>query len=519
MEWGRGSQLVSHALFAGKARARLVYPARRMMRLVVLAGLLSFTAAARPANAPSQINLTPCRLEHPFRMLALTAECGRFVTPENPAEPNGRRIELFVARVPAISFNKKPDPLFLIAGGPGTSAVDLYTSSSGPFDRVRRDRDIILLDQRGTGRSHRLDCDYGSDNLFERVEDVRVGEENIRCRDSLAKDSDLRQYTTSIAVKDLDDVRRALGYGPINLFGNSYGTRVAQHYARRYPQATRTLILDGVVNPEVVLGPAIAIDAERALERILGRCAGDGPCSRAFTDPMGDYRTLRARLAAKPAPTMVSEAATGKPINFDFTTRHLSAVLRFASYNDDQAALLPLSLHMATHQNNFTPLASQYRVFAHSLEAAFAYGMHNSVACSEDTPLIDASKLDVTALDATHMGAEQVQQLIEGCKDWPRGVVDKDLHDPFKSNAAALLLSGADDPVTPPEYAALAQRAFADSKHVIIAGHGHGQYGAPCVDRIMAAFINAGSAKGLDSACTAKLKPMPFFITLAGPSP
>jgi pimeloyl-ACP methyl ester carboxylesterase len=409
--------------------------------------------------------------------------------------------------------------LFLIAGGPGTSAVDLYTSSSGPFDRVRRDRDIILLDQRGTGRSHRLDCEYGHESLFERVDDVRVGEETIKCRDELAKKADLRQYTTSIAVRDLDNVRRALGYEQINLFGNSYGTRVAQHYARRFPKSTRTLILDGVVNPEVILGPAIAIDAERALERILARCAADGPCSRAFADPTADYRALRARLAAKPVPTMVSDAATGRPIHFDFSTRHLSAVLRFASYNDDQAALLPLSLHMANHENNFTPLASQFRVFAQSLEAAFAYGMHNSVACSEDTPLIDESKLDLAALNATHMGAEQVQQLIESCKGWPRGVVDPDLHDPLESNAAALLLSGADDPVTPPPYAELAKRAFADSLHVIVAGQGHGQFGAPCVDRIMAAFINAGSAKGLDSSCTGKLKPMPFFITLAGPSP
>ncbi len=346
-----------------------------------------------------------------------------------------------------------------------------------------------------------------------------MAEENARCRDELVKTSDLRQYTTSIAVQDLDNVRRALGYQSINLFGNSYGTRVAQHYARRYPKSTRTLILDGVLDPEVVLGPAIALDAEDALARILQRCSADAACAKAFTDPAADYRALRARLAAKPEPTMVSEAATGRPIRFEFTTRHLSAVLRFASYNDDQAALLPLSLHMATHEDNFTPLASQFRVFAHSLEAAFAYGMHNSVACSEDTPLIDAGKLDLPALDATHMGSEQVQQLIEGCRQWPRGVVDADLHAPLKSAAAALLLSGADDPVTPPQYATRAQRAFADSTHVIVAGHGHGQFGAPCVDRIMAVFINAGTAKGLDTSCTGKLKPMPFFITLAGPSP
>lgn len=490
-----------------------------MKRVVIaVAGLMGLAATAAEADSPAQIKLSPCRLEHPFRMLALTAECGTYTTLENPDDPRGRKIDLFVARVPAISFNKKPDPLFLIAGGPGTSAVDLYTSSAGPFDRVRRERDIILLDQRGTGRSHRLDCNYGNDNLFER-NDVDVAEENIECRNQLAKKADVRFYTTSIAVRDLDNVRRALGYEQINLYGNSYGTRVAQHYARRYPAATRTLILDGVINPETVLGPDVALDAERALERILARCARDAACAKAFPDPAADYHTLLARLTAKPAPTMVSEAGTGRPIHFDFTTRHLSAVLRFASYNDDQAALLPLSLHMAAHENNFTPMASQFRVFAHSLEASFAYGMHNSVACSEDTPFIDTAKLDVEALKATHMGAEQVEQMIDGCREWPRGVVDPDLHAPLKSDAAALLLSGADDPATPPEYAAAAQRAFADSRHVIILGRGHGQYSAPCVDRIMAAFINAGTAKDLDASCTAKLKPMAFFITLAGPSP
>jgi pimeloyl-ACP methyl ester carboxylesterase len=452
-------------------------------------------------------------------MLALSAECGTFKVAEDPLQPQGRQIGLFVARVPAISLNKAPDPLFLIAGGPGTSAVDLYTSSAAPFDRVRRDRDIILVDQRGTGRSHRLDCDYESENVFEKFDDVAVGPANRKCRDDLSKDSDLRLYTTSIAVRDLDAVRAALGYQRINLYGGSYGTRVAQHYARRFPDSTRALILDGVINPEQVLGPGIAIDAERALERILKRCSADAECVKAFPDPDGDYRTLRAALTAKPVPVIVAEAATGRPIHFDFTARHLSAVLRFASYNDDQAALLPLSLHLAVKEQNYTPLANQFRVFARSLEEAFAYGMHNSVACSEDTPLIDASKLDRKALEATHMGALQVEQLIEACAEWPRGVVDADLHAPLKSKAAVLLLSGADDPVTPPEYATLAQRGFADSKHVIIAGHGHGQLGAPCVDRVIAAFLKAGSAKDLDSACTQKLPPMPFFTTLAGPAP
>jgi pimeloyl-ACP methyl ester carboxylesterase len=420
--------------------------------------------------------------------------------------------------VPAISLKKHPDPLFLIAGGPGTSAVDLYTSGPGPFDRIRRDRDIILLDQRGTGRSHRLDCKYDNQDLLTRFEDADIGPANVKCRDALSATSDLRFYTTSIAVRDLDLVRQVLGYARINLYGGSYGTRVAQHYARRYPQATRTVILDGVIDPATVLGPAIAVDAERALQRILKRCAANADCARAFADPFADYRALRTKVAAQPVKVTI-EDSDGKQLGFDFTTRHLSAVLRLASYNDEQAALLPLSLHLAAHDGNFTPLANQFRVFARGLNEAFAYGMHNSVACSEDTPLIDAAKLDRAALIATHMGADAVEQLLEACRDWPKGVVDADLHAAFKSGAAALLLSGADDPVTPPEYATLAQRAFADSRHIIVAGQGHGQIGAPCVDRIMAGFVAAGSAKDLDTKCIEKLVPMPFFTTLSGPAP
>jgi hypothetical protein len=168
---------------------------------------------------------------------------------------------------------------------------------------------------------------------------------------------------------------------------------------------------------------------------------------QAFTDPSADYRALRAQLSAAPAKTRVSDVATGRPINFDFTTRHLSAVLRFASYNDDQAALLPRRSHLGDARGQLHALASQFRVFAHLLGRPFA-GMHNSVACSEDAPLIDPSKLDLPALNATHMELSRSSSW-SSLRDWPKGVVDQDLHAPFKSDAAALPLSGADDPVTP----------------------------------------------------------------------
>ena len=306
----------------------------------------------------------------------------------------------------------------------------------------------------------------------------------------------------------------------INLYGNSYGTRVAQHYARRYPQATRTLILDGVVNPETVLGPAIAIDAERALERILARCTADASCAKAFADPFADYHALRERLARKPEPATVADAKTGRPIHFDFTHRHLSAVLRLASYNDDQAALLPLSLHLAMHEDNFMPLANQFRVFARSLERrlrlrhAQQRGLQRGHAADRRREARPARR-SMPRTWAPRRCSSSSRPAAIGPRAWSTRTCTRR----SRAAAAVLLLSGADDPVTPPEYATIAQRAFADSKHVIIAGHGHGQLGVPCVDRVMANFIDAGSAKDLDVSCTQKVPPMPFFTTLAGPAP
>jgi pimeloyl-ACP methyl ester carboxylesterase len=489
-----------------------------MMRPVLAAALLALAPAGFAQDRLPQIAFSPCRLEHVARVSAAAAQCGTLRVPENPAAPEGRAIEIFIALVPAISLRKAPDPLFLIAGGPGQSTADLYTFTSAAFERIRRDHDIVLVDQRGTGKSNRLDCDLGETGLLEIDPDFDIASTSRQCRDALAKKADVGQYTTSSAVRDLDAVRLALGYAQINIYGVSYGTRVAQHYARRYPAATRTLILDGVVAPQNVLGPAIAIDAERALERILARCTKDPACAKAFPDPLADYHQLRDALTKQPVRVSVPDT-TGKAQDFQFTSRHLSAVLRLASYSDDQAALLPLSLHLAQREGNYIPLANQFRVIARSLVQAFAYGMHNSVTCNEDAALIKPEMIDSAALASTHMGGEAVKQLIDACREWPRGPVDKDLHAPLASRVPALLLSGSDDPVTPPHYAELARRAFPDSLHVVLTGHGHGQAGAPCVDRLMFNFVSAGTAQSLDAACTKKIAPMAFFTTLAGPAP
>jgi pimeloyl-ACP methyl ester carboxylesterase len=305
----------------------------------------------------------------------------------------------------------------------------------------------------------------------------------------------------------------------VNLYGVSYGTRVAQHYVRRYPARGRTVILDGVVPPQLILGPAMALDAENALASILARCASDSSCRERFGDPARAYRNVRARLSEKAAAVSLQHPTTGEPWAVQFTDLHLATVLRLASYASEQAALLPLTLHAADSQDDFEPLAAQFAMLSDSLQNLLAYGMNASVVCAEDVPFYDSLDIDRERLARTYLGTQQVDALREVCKGWPRGPMDADLHEPLTSAAPALLLSGTDDPVTPPAYAEQASDGFKDHLHLVLQARGHGQLIAPCVDRIMAAFISAGTARDLDVACTRSVKPMPFFTSLAGPEP
>jgi len=320
----------------------------------LLLGLLSRAAAA---EAP--LRLGPCELEHPLRLTVLPAECGVLQVAENPQDPAGRHIGLHVARVSAISRRKQPDPLFVLAGGPGASAQSFYASVASAFARVRRDRDIVLVDQRGTGQSNPLVCAQDEDFLLHAT-DAQIAASTRRCLADLGARASVAYYTTSVAVADLERVRAALGYERINLYGASYGTRVAQHYLRRFPQRTRSVILDGVVPVGVALGPRTPLDAENALVDILARCAHDSTCHAAFGDPLADYRAVRAALASHAVAVSVPDPASGARVSLDFGPEQLATVLRLASYTAEYAALLPLLLDAAAAHRDYAPLAAQF---------------------------------------------------------------------------------------------------------------------------------------------------------------
>ncbi|MEO8308058.1 MAG: alpha/beta hydrolase [Pseudomonadota bacterium] len=486
--------------------------------LIALAAtaILAFPAAG--AEIAPAIKMVPCRLEHPLGLASFAAECGRVSVAENRDKP-GRKLALFVARIPALSRKRAEDPLFVLAGGPGLGATTFYAGVAPAFAMVNRNRDIVLIDQRGTGRSHPLNCPFDEQQMWD-ISDQETARIMGECRDQLAKDHELSQYTTSVAVRDLDEVRAALGYERISLYGSSYGTRVAQHYARRFPARTRALILDGVVPPTQVLGPTTPLDAEGALQHIFARCRADAACTKEFGDPQLDYQQLREKLAASTIPITLADPRSGKPLQLEFSENILAGALRLAEYTADQAALLPLALHMANHDQQFTPLASQFLLTAEQYDDVLSYGMHNSVVCTEDVPFFKESPEERQQLAATFLGVAQLDALRALCMDWPRGPIDADFHAPLASKVPALLMSGTADPVTPESFGDAAAKGFQNAVHLKLKDQGHGQLVQPCVDRVMADFLQqAGGPLHLDTHCVDKLQAPPFFLSLNGPGP
>jgi pimeloyl-ACP methyl ester carboxylesterase len=499
-----------------RAMPRPPRPGRPRPLAWLAAALLALAGPAVPAadRAPSRIALADCRLPHPAGLGSVPARCGTLVVPEDYAHPAVQRIALRVAVVPALDRRAAREPLFVVAGGPGQAATEFYAAYAGAFAEVARTRDVVLVDQRGTGGSHPLKCDFPEDFETGTPPPTLIRQLSAACRAGLHARPEF--YTTSVAVLDLDAVRDALGYPKIALYGVSYGTRVVQHYARRHAATTHAVVLDGVVAPDVPLGPGTPADAQRALDLMFARCARDAACGRAFPDLAHRFDELRGRLAVHPIHVAVPNPATGQVEELDFGTEQLIGAVRLMNYFTASTALLPLLLDRAAN-GNVAPLAAQLLMLGANLDEQVAYGMNAAVVCTEDVPFF--GPVDRAALAKTYFGATQLEGLEALCDGWPRGVMDADLRAPLHSAVPALLLSGEADPVTPPESGARAARGFSDVRHVVVPGQGHGQLTVACAPRLVAAFLDAGTARGLDVRCLESAAPAPFFIDASGPAP
>ncbi|MFK8032014.1 MAG: alpha/beta hydrolase [Gammaproteobacteria bacterium] len=447
----------------------------------------------------------------------MKALCGEVEVALNPADPSGKTITLFVAKVPALARSAEASAFTLIAGGPGQASTEAYTSLRGAFERVRRERDIILVDQRGTGRSSIQQCDTDEvDSIEVEFDAAVIREATETCLAKLG--DDVKFYTTSAAVSDLDTVREAFGYEQLDIYGVSYGTRVAQHYLRRYPDRTRTVILDGVVPVNVPLGPGIALDAQRALDLIFTRCVSQSDCHLAFGDISEKFNELLNRTREAPIELILDDPISAEKVPATFGYGELLMAVRMMSYSPETAALLPFMIDEAIKEN-YQPLAAQALLNSENLTDMLALGMHNSVACTEDVPFYDHDAIDSDRLAASYMGDLAYKGLIETCKIWPRGPIDDDFTQPFASAAPVLVLSGEVDPVTPPANGDLAAGYLELAKSVTLPGQGHGQIQIGCMPKLLADFVRTANLDELEIECLDIQQPAPFFVSPSGPKP
>ena len=479
--------------------------------------ILALPVLAGPAEAQT-LALEDCRISAGPGHPGIKARCGTMLRPENPADPDSGEIEVRVAVVAALNLSPETDAVVPIAGGPGQGSIEFYSMVSGAFEKLRRNRDILLVDQRGTGESSRLDCVIDDDAiLFEgqySLEDT-VGFID-ECLEELPHDP--RYFTTSVAVTDLEAARAALGYASLNLYGVSYGSRVAQHFARRYPESTRTVIIDGVVPPQISLGPEIATESQRAVDSILARCAANSVCNERFPDIEVTFARVVAELRESSVQVLVPHPNTGRIEEMSFGAGQLAGAVRLLAYNPGTIALLPLMIHEAG-EGNFAPLASQFMLTAVTMSDALALGMHNAIMCTEDMPFLDQASINHEAIASSYMGSFQLETLGAICASWPAGPIDPEFKVPLATDIPFLLLSGDADPITPPRYAEMAAVDLTNAAHLIGKHQGHGQLVVGCMDRLVAGFVDSADPASLDATCMERSFVMPFFVGFSGPSP
>ena len=456
-----------------------------------------------------QLAFEPCALSTPG-LDAVEAQCTTLAVPENHAEPDGRRIELAIAWIPARGEGE-PDPIFMIAGGPGQSALESYPMLHGAFSDARRNRHVLLVDARGTGGSHPLSCkDEEGENAF-------IDEENPtpeaarafaeRCLDQLDDDSDLRFYTTTDHVQDLDLVRERVGAEQVNLIGVSYGTRVAQQYAARYPEHTRTVTLDSVVPNTLALGGEHARNLEDALTEQFSRCRATEACLRNLGDPAENLAKVRTTLqVGNMAPVRFRDPVSGEWRSESPAFGDLAILLRMYAYQPAAAATLPLLLSEAAN-GHYEPLLAQSRMLLDNVSDTIMHGMQLSVMCTEDYPELQASPDDA----GTVLGTDLVDFSRAQCAVWPQGERPANFREPLTGDVPVLAITGELDPVTPPRYGEAVVGHLANGRHLVLAGQGHSVLGAGCMPELFAQFLETADAKALDADCLARLRATPPF--------
>lgn len=418
--------------------------------------------------------------------------------PENPRLPHGRTIPLNVAVLP--SNEKHDDAVFILAGGPGVAATNLASYAEETFNGSGRD--IVLVDARGTGKSNPLHCDFpGSDaDLQGYFTDFLPPFHVTSCLANLVTRADVTQYTTSRVIDDLEAVRRRLGYKQVDLYGTSYGTRVAIEYMRRYPKRVRSAILDGVVPPSFALPSTFAAEAQKSLEGVIALCEADPRCKARYPDLHADYDAVM-----KAAEHGIDLQIKGQHVHI--TRDQFGEILRNFLYSPATYQTLPLMLHLSA-QGDWAAYGTMAHRYARNIRT-IDLGFFLSVTCAEDVPRLDVAAARAAA-KGTFLGTYRIDQQVEACKLWPAAKADASLSKPLVSSIPTLIVSGELDPATPVRFGDEVLRGLRNGKHAVIKYGSHSGETGGCQEKVLSQFVRDGSAAKLDLSCFATQKPPSF---------
>jgi pimeloyl-ACP methyl ester carboxylesterase len=497
---------------------------RPTLTLFLLLALVNVCASPRPqATVVTPLDrararlpqLSPCILPNVKEPVL----CGELRRPENPAKPQGRTIPIFVVVVPALSPNPRSDPWVEIAGGPGTAATD-YTREyvgSGSYRAYRRDRDVLLMDARGMGRSNPLYCEELANHRVSSVFPRFPADAVALCRKRLSASADLSAYSTKNAAGDLDAVRTWLGYAQLNLFSYSYGTRAALTFIQQYPKSVRSAILWGVVPPDYRRPLYYARDSQIAMERLLSDCLAEKPCRRAFPGVRDDLRVVLARLDRQPLPITLTHPVTGTQLPTSITRAGFAQALWVALSYPDRAHSLPLVIHRAAH-DDFAPFL-ELDVASTPPRRRYYNAAHLSIVCPEEVQHIRREEIELLHRD-TFMPPERAYEYLRACALWQVPALPAETLAPVESAVPVLILSGWMDPFTPPELGERVARSLSNSRHLVVRHLSHesdGIVGAECLDTLFLNFLERAEPAELDASCVGNIHP-PRFVVDAVPS-
>jgi pimeloyl-ACP methyl ester carboxylesterase len=471
-------------------------------RFAITAALLQCVNAAIAAESkPTGIAaLSSCNLAG----VAQPAKCGSFERPENPTRPEGRQIPIGVAVIPAAGGKALPDPIVVLMGGPGEETISAAAVFAQRFESLRRDRDLLLIDQRGTGRSGALRCDLSSTHdPAANLRDFMPLAAVKRCEQKWRAQADLTQYSYSHFVNDLEYVRRALDYGSLNLFAGSYGNRAAQVYLRSYPKSVRTAYLGSVVPIDIAIPLPLAKAAQAAFEKTFSACAADPECHAAFPNLRDEFREILARLesgvrVAVPGGSGAALLDRGRVVEW----------LRSVLYRAESAAQAPWMIHRA-YAGDWNPIVEGILSLARTRGPAsdVGFGLFFSITCNDDVPFIREEEV-TPATQGTFLGDYRVRQQQAACRDWPKASLPADYRTPVRSSVPTLFVSGDSDPASPLWFAEHIAPGFSNRLEIVLRERGHTEWN-DCVARLYERFVRSGSVRGLDASCEPEPRP-PF---------